>query len=489
MKGSKASNSKKRIIISSLIALFLLAIPFLLLVCVELFIPDQYINTFTAELPEKVHLLDSITEPKVVVIGSSSVAFALDSQLLSEKVQMPVVNFGLYASLGTRVMTELSKPSINKGDIIILSPETDSQTMSMYFGAETMWQATETDRSIINRLPADMKKEMALCYWDYSSNKCRLWMKGTPDPEGVYRKDSFNKYGDVIYDRPMSKMKLGYDASKIITPSPEIISSEFIKYLNDYIKYAKEKGASVYFTFAPMNKAALNKSVDRNDLYKYYLYLSSVLDCEIISDITGSIMDAGFFYDSNFHLNDSGKTVWTAKLALDILRTSGKAVNIGIELPKSPQLPSDIGRIEDDGNDVFFTFREVRNDRGEIQWYSVSGLSDEGKNKTELTIPSSHHKIPVHSIDKNAFSSSNLLKSITVCDNIYSIESGAFANVPTLTELHIFNEDESTMTVDQITLFDGANNDLKIYLYSEKSYESYVTGYFWANYGNRMILK
>ena len=490
----KTENSKRSVsqikrlrAVTALIAVVLL-LPLCVLAFAEFFVPDQYVNTFTAELPDKYNRLYGINEPKIVVIGGSSVAFALDSKLMEELTGMPTANFGLYASIGTRAMMELSRDAINPGDIIILSPETDNQTMSMYFGAETMWQATEKSRGILKKLPADMLKEMALYYWDYASSKCRLWMTGTPDPEGVYRKDSFNEYCDISYSRPQSKMKLGYDPSKIINPSPETIDKDFVSFLNDYTSDAIKRGAKVYFTFCPMNSKAMVNGVNEESLYDYFLYLSSVLKCRTISDIHNSIMDAGYFYDSNFHLNDSGKIVWTTNLATDIMRANGvKNFKADVELPPPPELPKDSFDPSYDSNSEYFTYRESRDDKGDVSWYSVSGLSEEGLKASSLTLPKAYNGLPVRGIDANAFAQSKILKSVTVNDNISFIESGAFASCPTLDSLHILCENADDITVDQVKLFDGEVKEIKIYLYSKSSYQSFVAGYFWANYGNRMV--
>lgn len=483
------NNQFKGIVLSILIVLMFLFLPLGVIVGAGIALPNQYENTFTAALPDKMDRLCEIKKPKIIVIGGSSIAFGLDSKLMENLTGMPVINFGLYASLGTRVMLDLSKANINKGDIIILSPETDDQTLSMYFNPEVMWQAIERDKSILKHLPRDLQKEMLLAFRNYSANKSRLFLSGTPNPVGVYRRDSFDKYGDIVYSRPQSQMKLGYDPGQPINPTKELISNGFIDYVNDYIKHAKSKGATVYFTFSPMNESAMSEEVTSKSLYDYYRYLSNVLDCEVISDINNSILEAGYFYDSNFHLNDSGKVVWTAGLSEDIRRIKGITTPLGIELPVAPEIPKDGPTTdEDDPNAVYFTYKEIKNNKGEIEWYSVSGLSDEGLTKKSLIIPKAYNKIPVHSIEANAFKSSQVLEELTINDNIYSIASGAFADCPKLVKLHIYNDDASNMAVDQISLFDGANPNLKIYLYSQESYESYVSGYFWANYAGKMVL-
>jgi hypothetical protein len=74
-------------------------------------LPPVYSNSFVGVLDEKVERLASIEGKKIVVVGGSSVAFGLDSALMEEYLGMPVVNFGLYAAIGTKAMLELSLAS------------------------------------------------------------------------------------------------------------------------------------------------------------------------------------------------------------------------------------------------------------------------------------------------------------------------------------------------------------------------------------------
>ena len=52
-------------------------------------------------------------------------------ELMEEMIGMPVVNFGLYATLGTKLMLDLSLGAIKKGDVVVIAPETDPQTYSL----------------------------------------------------------------------------------------------------------------------------------------------------------------------------------------------------------------------------------------------------------------------------------------------------------------------------------------------------------------------
>ena len=147
----------KKLKISLAIALSLLSILSVILFpfIVAVLAPPVYSNTFVGVLDEKVDRLATVEGKKVVVIGGSSVAFGLDSALMEEHLGMPVVNFGLYAAIGTKAMLDLSLPHIGEGDIVVLAPETDAQTLSLYFHGGNMWKAVDDAPSLLLHLPSE----------------------------------------------------------------------------------------------------------------------------------------------------------------------------------------------------------------------------------------------------------------------------------------------------------------------------------------------
>ena len=93
----------KTILVAVLLILAILSV-LLLPAAAAILTPSAYSSTFVGVLDEKVERLASIKGKKVVVVGGSSVAFGLDSALMEEHLGMPVVNFGLYAAIGTKAM-------------------------------------------------------------------------------------------------------------------------------------------------------------------------------------------------------------------------------------------------------------------------------------------------------------------------------------------------------------------------------------------------
>ena len=135
----------------------------------------------------------SIEGEKIVVIGGSSVAFGLDSALMEKELGRPVVNFGLYAAIGNVAMMELSMDAIGEGDIVILAPETDPQSLSTYFGTDMILKAIDEDPSLIFRFSEDSRNKLMGGLWAHASEKIADAKKENSEPKGIYAAASFDK--------------------------------------------------------------------------------------------------------------------------------------------------------------------------------------------------------------------------------------------------------------------------------------------------------
>ena len=429
----------KKLKISLAIALSLLSILSVILFpfAVAVLAPPVYSNTFVGVLDEKVERLASIEEKKIVVIGGSSVAFGLDSALMEEHLGMPVVNFGLYAAIGTKAMLDLSLPHIGEGDIVVLAPETDAQTLSLYFHGENMWKAVDDAPSLVLNLPSENQKEMLGSIYAHAADKLSVLLSERPDPAGVYNSKSFNAYGDVSYPRAQNVMTLYYDPNTPISPDPSIVSEDFIAYVNEYISHCEEKGASVYYSFAPMNEAALAPSANEESLQAFADYLKKEIHCEQISLIDSYILDPAYFYDTNYHLNDVGVILRTKNLIEDIRFANGDYTAVDIEVPEKPDLPdADIKFFGTDENAKYFVYETLQNGakKGSL---AIVGLTELGKQQKELTIPLGAENVKVTYLGANAFAG-GVAETVIVPEhsNLRDSATGAFDGA-SVRRLHI----------------------------------------------------
>ena len=433
----------KLIFLALLLTLSVLSVV-LLPVAVILFAPPAYSNTFVGALDEKVERLASAKGEKAVVIGGSSVAFGLDSALMEEHLGMPVVNFGLYAAIGTKAMLDLSRPHIGAGDIVILAPEINAETLSLYFNGANMWKAIDDRPSLFFSLKGESKKQMLGALYAHAAAKLSDF-KAPADPAGVYNSKSFNSHGDIAYPRKNNVMPLYYDPNTPIVLDPSILSADFAAYVNDYIAYCEDRGATVYFSYSPMNAAAIAEDSTEQSKYALEAALKNGIRCEHISMIDSYIMDAEYFYDTNFHLNDAGVRLRTKMLIDDIRIAQGIFTSADIALLPKPALPSlDVHYPDTDENDRYFVYEAMEN--GAL---AIVGLSALGKEQTALTLPLGAEYKKVTSLAPNAFAGGRVTRvTVPAHSNLRSIATGAFdgSTVETLHILYDFTDEAEKLS-------------------------------------------
>lgn len=468
-----------------LLCFFLAAItPFTALAAVIVFTKPAYSETFLGELPYKVDRLDSVEGPKIIVIGGSSVAFGLDSTMLESLTGMPVVNFGLYADLGTKIMLDLAKKSIGKGDIAVIAPELDPQTLSLFFNGKSAWRACETRLSLLLRIGRGNAGDLLGSVPGFISEKNTQLRAGTP-ADGVYTRASFNEIGDMIYERPYNNMSVGYDISKPVSFSPDIFSGDFIDYVNDFAAYCEKKGAKAVWSFPPVNASGIEAGTDEATYEALYARLCEELDFEIISNPGDYVMPSRYFYDTNFHPNSAGAKHHTSHLASDLRRYLGLTDIVAAELPEPEEKPVTDELSESEWS-RFFIFEDIKDNEGTVIGLAVCGLTDEGKTLPSVEVPAAHNGLRVIQVKAGTFSGSELLGSVTLRKNVESMENGAFAGCLSLRYVHIYKESE--IIIDQTLLTTGAPDDMKFVLPTQDIYNVYSTGYFWANYCARMTV-
>ena len=460
-------------------------LPFLIIIIIGIAVPSQFEKTFLGELSDKFERLNSIDEPKIVIIGGSSTAFGFDSEMIEEYMGMPVVNFGLYAEIGTKAMLDLSKSNINEGDIIIVAPEINTQTLSLYFNAESMWQAVDSDINILFHLGYDNAGEMVGEFFNYVGSKIKYMNSGGLNPDGVYSRSSFNDFGDIVYERPYNIMALGYDPNTSIVLSSEIIEPEFIDYLNDYTKYVQRRGADVYFSFPPMNESALSPDTTDESIAEFFSFIAKSLDCEIITNINDCIMNENYFYDSNFHLNDTGVFVHTADFIGDLRRVKGDTRILRFEYPEIPERPQSVAVSGNNENtntewETLFTYEEF------ASGLMINGVTDEAIEMKTLEIPVSSDGKAILAIGEGALKNCVNLESITIPSSILQLYDGIFNGCSSLKSVYLKAENPENIKVGD-KLFEGAPDNTLIYL-NEEQYGLFISNYFWAKYTSRMTV-
>lgn len=456
-------------------------------------LPPVYNETFLGELYDKYGALQNSESEKIVIIGGSSVAFGLDSAMVKEHLGMDVINFGLYANLGTKLMMDLSRSGINEGDIVVIAPEINAQTLSLYFNGETVCQALDGGFGMLKDVSFDDYGALLGALFGFASSKIDYLSNGErPKTDGAYAKENFNEYGDNVFDRPYNIMSntpknISFDYRYDTSDAEYTDYEEFIDYLREYAEFCKRRGADVLFSFAPMNRAALSSSATEENIYAFYDDLARALgnNITLISNVNDYIMDEGYFFDSEFHLNNSGVVVRTVRLIDDIKRFLGRT-DITVAPSELPP-PSGYAVLDfADGSEenLYFTLEETATPAGQ-RAYHVVGLNDEGRRQVQLAIPNNIDGIPVIGIMPR-FASGSEVRRIYVGKNVEFVSSCAFGDAQYLTEVYFMRDDAREVSVpnsfdENGMMTEGAGDDILIFV-KEEYFSRCKEDYFWGDY-------
>lgn len=397
-------------------------------------LPVQFGDTFMGELKSKYERLKETSGKRIVLVGGSGVAFDCDSALMDDFFpSYEIVNFGMYAGLGTKAVMDLSENYIHEGDIVILSPEQSEQTFSDYFNGEYMWQAADGAFGMLRDLKSENFDAMLGNFPRFALEKLNYVMKGQkPQTDSIYQKKSFNTYGDIELNTCRENiLPNGYDVNQKVRFTEDVVQPEFMDYMNDWAKRLEKKGAVVWYRYCPVNKLSVE---DMDDLAAYDVFLRQKLDFPVIGNPENSLMEAEWFFDTNFHLNQPGKEVNTVQLIRDMKAMLGDDRAVTVELPEKPHRT----------------------------WGDVSAETRIWTAKDSETYQGE--------------------ETIVIPENVTQIEDYAFSNCAGLKQIVLEQKDPSKCIVGQ-HLLDGTGAEI---LVPQMSVDSYKRNYFWSVYAGRI---
>lgn len=277
----------------------------------------KYRTSYQYILTKKYEQLVNINEPKIILLGGSNLTFGINKDIIEEKTGMPVVNMGLHAGMGLRFNTEIAKANIKKGDIIILAYEYSIIDDISHFSPELVVSGIDNQLEIYKYVPIQYWPEIIKYIPTYAFKK--LDAINDKQTTGVYSASSFDTKGNMILERKQctlpSNITLNYGEVRL--KDKENIPDETSEYINKFINYVNEKGATVLYTFP----SVINERfyVTEEQIESYEMEVDEEIDAKRISNIKDYIFEREYMYDTIFHLNENGANIRSEKLASDIL--------------------------------------------------------------------------------------------------------------------------------------------------------------------------
>lgn len=279
-------------------------------------IGNQHLGNYEASLLDKVERLQSIDEPKIILIGNSNVCFGMDSKQIEDAFGMPVVDMGLHAGLGNAFLEEMAKLGVSKGDIVIACHSSfgDDDTI---LDTALAWITIEKHKELWPLIRNKDIFSMMRAYPAYFKDSFVYWVKGssdnTPSDTTCYSRSAFNEYGDI---EKRFDDRCDFSKTSISVPT---ITDACIDRMNELNTYIEEKGATLLVAGYPIGYGEYELSPEKYDEFdEFEQEIRERLDCDVISHYTDYFIPYELFYNTNLHLSEEGADIRTKQLISDI---------------------------------------------------------------------------------------------------------------------------------------------------------------------------
>ncbi len=303
----------KRFIQKIVLGLILLGIVLALITVFDMkAVGCQYEDGYEASILDKLARLESLDEPKIILVGNSNLAFGIDSTMIEEELGMPVVNLGLQGGLGNRFHEQMLQGHVQSGDIVIVC-HTEYDDDGKILNGDTAWKTLEWHSELWKLIAKKDIPKLLLNFPSYVLGSVLKWITGTSMEayDSVYKREAFNENGDVAIRTETERYRFGEEVQL-----PPSLSETCADRLNELNAYVEAQGATMYVAAYPVGYESVLP--DRAIFDNFEHSLRTALDCDVISHWTDYFMPQEYFYDTAYHLTLEGAKYRTALLIEDI---------------------------------------------------------------------------------------------------------------------------------------------------------------------------
>lgn len=292
-----------------------LAFAVIIFCIVNFAVPDQFDEAYQKGLLWQHQRLGSIRGVnKLMVVGSSSLAFGFDQYKMAELAGMPCQSVGNTVATGLRYPLQVARGNATAGDIIVI------EFANQYFtdlGGETILTAAERDLGMYRYFMAEDILPVAKAFPIYANKKLTYWLTAPYKAQGAYSAHSMDENGQMVMQRDEALIPQEFDEKRYGVATWTIdFDPAFIKYLNDYAAECSANGIDVYMTVRPTYAVAV-RSTDE-EITAFEQALQAELDFPLVSTALDYIYGREYIYDGIYHCNTTGALKRTEQLYADL---------------------------------------------------------------------------------------------------------------------------------------------------------------------------
>lgn len=278
-------------------------------------------NAYLCEYKDKIQLIDTTSQPRIIFIGGSSIAFGTDSKLICDSLHCNVINLGLHGGIGIRFPLEDCLQYIKSGDIVVLQFEYgnffsggngEPETFPAFMIANDWRNYKQLNmnqwQNIIAGIPKESIKSM--------TRLVKYLLRGSFDSPSVnkkytYVKSGFNEFGDEISHIAYPSVKYTSDGK----PNTKKVKRSFIDWLADIIQQYEQAGANVIML--PPVCIESHFKVSYNDNIEMALI---EINHPYITSPASMVLDDSCTFNTGYHMNKEGIRLNTRNIISNLKR-------------------------------------------------------------------------------------------------------------------------------------------------------------------------
>ena len=308
----------KRFIIKTTLLIFISASFILIMNIVMLYRKDSYcLHSHEKNAILAYKRLEALKDTnKIVIISGSNGQHSINSRMIHEAFNMPVVNTSFHADFGIRMQFELYKDLLQKGDIVIFCPEYGSG-----FNKRRLYGETTLLRVLSTYMPSAYKK-MSFPQWLhlYKYTVIHFWEYikhlRIEKVEGPYSSDAINEYGDIECERAQVESIKNENFNGPATIKGEVDNAvlEYLKYIHDL---AKAKDIKLVFLPPTFIRGCYNINSKQIDSIANTLRENGIA---WQAEPSKYVFSNSLYYDTYYHMTQEGANIRTEVLIEDLRR-------------------------------------------------------------------------------------------------------------------------------------------------------------------------
>ncbi|HEY9711851.1 MAG TPA: hypothetical protein V6C72_00175 [Chroococcales cyanobacterium] len=327
--------------------------PVLLLVYVGFIVATVFLppcmdsSSYAASIIDKQKRLETITSPKLVLVGGSNLALGLDSSLLKRQLEIEPVNMGLTINCGLAFELEQVRDHLRQGDVVVISPEYEYFMQNArgngwifelpkLLPEASLWTfKTTTESPVVIAGSFNTFSGWLRSKWDFWRGMANKYVAsggqaGLLPPKNWGEKDflgrkNFDSYGDLLgYLKVKPPEQICVENWQV-----DKINADAVKLLNNFARDAKARGATVLLVPPPLPDTVFERHAV--EIATIYNGLKEQVRIPFIAAPERYEFPVGQFFDSYYHLRGSARQERSQRLSQDIRAHLSLADSASIE--------------------------------------------------------------------------------------------------------------------------------------------------------------